>query len=76
MSEYNCNDTLGKVFDFLGHELEEADRTKVLDHLEGCQACKKEYAIESKISKIISSSSIEAQTSFASKLQSRIQSEI
>lgn len=76
MSENNCNDTLGKVFDFLANELEESDRTNVLDHLEECQACQKEYAIESKISKIIISSSMEAQTSFASKLQSRLQSEI
>ena len=76
MSEKNCEYTLGKVFDFLANELEENERTKVLDHLEECQACQKEYAIESKISKIITSSSMEAQTSFASKMQSRLQSEI
>ncbi len=76
MSEKNCEYTLGKVFDFLANELEENERTKVLDHLEDCQDCQKEYAIESKISKIISSSSMEAQTSFASKMQSRLQSEI
>ena len=76
MSENNCEYTLGKVFDFLANELEENERTKVLDHLEDCQACQKEYAIESKISKIITSSSMEAQTSFASKMQSRLQSEI
>ncbi|MCX6496952.1 MAG: hypothetical protein NTW23_06475 [Rhodoluna sp.] len=76
MSEKNCEYTLGKVFDFLANEIEENERTKVLDHLEDCQACQKEYAIESKISKIITSSSMEAQTSFASKMQSRLQSEI
>lgn len=76
MSEKNCEYALGKVFDFLANELEENERTKVLDHLEDCQACQKEYAIESKISKIITSSSMEAQTSFASKMQSRLQSEI
>lgn len=76
MSENNCNDTLGKVFDFLANELEENDRTKVLDHLEDCQTCQKEYAIESKISSIITSSSRDAQTSFVSKMQSRLQSEL
>jgi anti-sigma factor (TIGR02949 family) len=76
MSENNCTVTLGKVFDFLANELEESDRSEVLSHLEDCQACLKEYAIESKISKIINSSSMEAQTSFASKMQNRLQSEI
>ena len=76
MSEKNCEYTLGKVFDFLANELEDNERNKVLDHLEDCQACQKEYAIESKISSLISNSSIDAQTSFASKMQSRLQSEI
>ena len=76
MSENNCELTLGRVFDFLANELNETQRSEVLAHLDDCQTCKKEYAIENKISKIISTSSMEAQTSFASKLQSRLQSEI
>lgn len=76
MSENNCTDTLGKVFDFLANELEESDRTQILSHLEDCQSCLKEYAIESKISKIINSSSMEAQSSFVSKMQDRLQSEL
>ncbi|MEY3483737.1 MAG: hypothetical protein RLZZ218_572 [Actinomycetota bacterium] len=74
MSENNCELTLGRVFDFLANELNETQRSEVLDHLDGCQTCKKEYAIESKISKLISSSSMNAQASFASKMQSRLQS--
>lgn len=76
MSENNCEYTLGKVFDFLGNELEETEKTNVINHLEECEACRKEFAIESRISNLISSSSMEAQTSFASKMQSRLQSEI
>jgi hypothetical protein len=75
MSENNCELTLGRVFDFLANELNEMQRSEVLDHLGGCQTCKKEYAIESKISKLISSSSMNAQASFASKMQNRFQSE-
>jgi anti-sigma factor (TIGR02949 family) len=75
MSENNCELTIGRVFDFLANELNETQRSQVLDHLDGCQTCKKEYAIESKISKLISSSSMNAQVSFASKMQSRFQSE-
>jgi hypothetical protein len=76
MSEFNCKDTQSRVFDFLSNELDETEKTRVLDHLAGCEVCKKEFAIESKISSLISSSSIDAQTSFASKMQSRLQSEI
>jgi phage-related protein len=76
MSENNCEYTLGKVFDFLGNELEEAEKDQVKSHLGDCDNCRKEYAIESKISSLISNSSIDAQTSFASKMQSRLQSEI
>jgi mycothiol system anti-sigma-R factor len=76
MSENNCKDTLDKVFEFLANDLEESEMTKVREHLDGCQGCKKEYAIESKISNLISSSSMDAQASFASKMQSRLQSEI
>ena len=75
MSENNCELTLGRVFDFLANELNQTQRSEVLDHLDGCQNCKKEYAIESKISKLISSSSMNAQASFASKMQNRFQSE-
>lgn len=76
MSDKNCEFTLGKVFDFLANELEEAEKNQVKNHLEVCDGCRKEYAIESKISSLISNSSIDAQTSFASKMQSRLQSEI
>ncbi|MFZ4117433.1 MAG: zf-HC2 domain-containing protein [Rhodoluna sp.] len=76
MSENNCEYTLGKVFDFLGNDLEEAEKNQVKNHLRECEGCRKEFAIESKISTLISSSSIDAQTSFTSKMQSRLQSEI
>lgn len=76
MSENNCEYTLGKVFDFLGNDLEEAEKNQVKNHLRECENCRKEFAIESKISSLISNSSIDAQTSFASKMQSRLQSEI
>jgi predicted anti-sigma-YlaC factor YlaD len=76
MSENKCEYTLGKVFDFLGNDLEEAEKNQVKNHLRECENCRKEFAIESKISSLISNSSIDAQTSFASKMQSRLQSEI
>ena len=76
MSDKNCEFTLGKVFDFLGNELEEAEKNKVKNHLQECDGCRKEYAMESKISSLISNSTIDAQTNFASKMQSRLQSEI
>ena len=43
MSENNCELTLGRVFDFLANELNETQRSEVLDHLDGCQTCKKEF---------------------------------
>ena len=76
MSENNCKDTLDKVFEFLANDLPEAEKSQVINHLEGCESCKREYAIESKISNLISSSSMDAQASFASKMQNRLQSEI
>ena len=76
MPEKNCKDTMNKVFEFLANDLEELEMTKVREHFESCQSCKKEFAIESKISNVISSSSMDAQASFASKMQSRLQSEI
>lgn len=76
MSENNCKDTLDKVFEFLANDLKEAEKARVLDHLDSCLNCKKEFAIESKISNLISNSSMNAQTNFASKMQSKLQSEI
>jgi mycothiol system anti-sigma-R factor len=76
MSENNCKDTLAKVFDFLANDLQDNDKNQVKDHLSTCEPCNKEFAIESKISSLISHSSIDAQTSFASKMQSRLQSEL
>ena len=76
MSENNCKDTLDKVFEFLANDLPETEKSQVINHLEGCESCKREYAIESKISNLISSSSMDAQASFASKMQNRLQSEI
>lgn len=76
MSEYNCKDTQSRVFDFLSNELDQSEKVQVLDHIDSCQECKKVFVIESKISSLISNSSIDAQTSFASKMQSRLQSEL
>jgi mycothiol system anti-sigma-R factor len=76
MSENNCKDTLDKVFEFLANDLPETEKSQVINHLDGCDGCKREYAIESKISNLISSSSMDAQASFASKMQNRLQSEI
>lgn len=76
MSENNCKDTLDKVFEFLANDLPETEKSQVINHLDGCESCKREYAIESKISNLISSSSMDAQASFASKMQNRLQSEI
>jgi hypothetical protein len=76
MSEISCKETLGKVFDFLGNDLDETEKSQVKTHLSTCEPCNKEFAIESKISTLISHSSIDAQTSFASKMQTRLQSEL
>jgi predicted PP-loop superfamily ATPase len=76
MSELNCEQTLGKVFEFLANDLDEAQKSQIKNHIFSCGTCEREYAIESKISSIISNSSVNAQTSFASKMQSRLQSEL
>ena len=75
MSENNCKETLSKVFEFLADDLDEVQKSQVVDHLESCENCKREYAIESKISKLLTSSSQDAQFNFAAKIQSRLQSE-
>jgi predicted PP-loop superfamily ATPase len=76
MSEINCEQALGKVFEFLANDLDEAEKSQIKNHIFNCGTCDREYAIESKISSIISNSSVDAQTSFASKMQSRLQSEL
>ena len=76
MSDSKCQETLNQVFEFMSGDLEEESRKAVLDHLSDCESCTKEYAVEAMISNLISSSSIEAKSSFASKIQSRLQSEI
>jgi mycothiol system anti-sigma-R factor len=75
MSENNCKDTLSKVYDFLADDLDEVQKSQVINHLTDCEDCKREYAIESKISKLLTSSSQDAQFNFAAKIQSRLQSE-
>jgi anti-sigma factor (TIGR02949 family) len=75
MSENNCKDNLSKVYDFLADELDKDQKSQIINHLTDCENCKREYAIESKISKLLSSSSQNAQFNFAAKMQSRFQAE-
>lgn len=75
MPENNCNDAMSMVYEFLADEIDGTQKSQVLDHLNDCENCRREYAIESKISKLISSSSMDAQSNFAAKMQSRLQSE-
>jgi anti-sigma factor (TIGR02949 family) len=76
MSESSCKEILGQVYDYIDEALNDDQMSSVDGHLANCATCRMEYDIEIKISNMITSSSIEAQSDFSSKIRSRLDSEI
>jgi mycothiol system anti-sigma-R factor len=58
MTVFNCQETLDRVFYYIDAELSEEERTKVDQHLTNCEACTREYAVETRISSMIVSSDL------------------
>jgi anti-sigma factor (TIGR02949 family) len=49
----NCEQALGKLFEFLDSELPEADSDRIRAHLEYCEPCLAEYDIEEHVRALV-----------------------
>ena len=56
----NCEQALGKLFEFLDAELPEADGDRIRAHLEYCEPCLAEYDIEEHVRALVKRSCSEA----------------
>jgi anti-sigma factor (TIGR02949 family) len=49
----NCEQALGKLFEFLDSELPEADADRIREHLEYCEPCLAEYDVEEHVRALV-----------------------
>jgi anti-sigma factor (TIGR02949 family) len=49
----NCEQALGKLFEFLDSELPEADADRIRAHLEYCEPCLAEYDVEEHVRALV-----------------------
>lgn len=49
----DCQEALRRLFEFLDHEIEEADGDRIRQHLADCEPCLGEYGIEEQVRKIV-----------------------
>jgi len=77
MTNFNCEETQVRVFDYLSNELDDKTKLQVKSHLAECSMCEREFEIERKISRIVSSSSSDpiASARFFSQVSDRLRSE-
>jgi len=77
MTNFNCEETQMRVFDYLSNELDDETKQQVKSHLAECSKCELEFEIERKISRIVSSSSSDpiASARFFSQVSDRLRSE-
>jgi anti-sigma factor RsiW len=77
MTNFNCEETQMRVFDYLSNELDDKSKLQVTTHLSECSKCELEFEIERKISRIVSSSSSDPVSSakFFSQVSDRLRSE-
>ncbi len=77
MTNFNCEETQMRVFDYLSNELDDKSKLQVKTHLGECSKCELEFEIERKISRIVSSSSSDPISSakFFSQVSDRLRSE-
>lgn len=57
MAVFDCSEVLEKIYEYLDQESSAEDRKAIEVHLDSCQGCKAEYALELRIfSKVVTSS--------------------
>jgi mycothiol system anti-sigma-R factor len=54
--EVDCADVLERVFLFLDHEMDEADCTKIRQHLDECAPCLQKYDLEEIVKSLVARS--------------------
>jgi len=77
MTNFNCEQTQTRVFDFLSNEIDEQGKQGVLGHIASCPKCELEYEIERKISRAVSSSSSDPDSAvrFFTQVSDRLRNE-
>lgn len=77
MTNFSCEETQMRVFDYLSNELDDKTKQEVVSHLSECSKCELEFEIERKISRIVSSSSSDPESSarFFSQVSDKLRSE-
>ncbi len=49
----DCRDVLGRVYDYLDDELENADCTEIREHLDECSPCLREFGLERVVKQLV-----------------------
>lgn len=49
----DCRQALGRLFEFLDHEIDEADGDRIRQHLADCEPCLAEYDVEDHLKKLV-----------------------
>jgi mycothiol system anti-sigma-R factor len=50
----SCADVLARVYEFIDHELAEADCSKIREHLDECGPCLREFGLEKLVKDVVS----------------------
>ena len=51
--ETDCSEVLDLVYDFLDGEVSEADRARIVQHLDECQPCLRQYGLEQAVKALV-----------------------
>lgn len=49
----DCSEALERLFEFLDHEIQEADGDRIRQHLADCEPCLAEYDVEDHLKKLV-----------------------
>jgi len=49
----DCSEVLAKVYDFLDGEVTDADRTRIVEHLDECGPCLRQYGLEQAVKSLV-----------------------
>ena len=50
----SCADVLARVYEFIDHELAEADCSKIREHLDECGPCLREFGLDQMVKAVVS----------------------
>ena len=51
--ETDCAEVLSLVYDFLDGEVDEADRARIVQHLDECSPCLRQYGLEQAVKALV-----------------------